>query len=920
MSTNPRDAFARWLESLKDNDPRLYDELRSRLDERLKGKDAAFTAESANAGPDTAGIVLETIVREGRPALLVQDNKITPDPNMAGGAAKVVVERLNESARNLEWALPLVGRVDLANYPGSLLYAGTGWLVAPNIVVTNRHVAQIIAQGGPGEFVFKPGRFGERLEVMVDYRHECDRHASVRVRVIGVKWIETDRAKADIALLEVDRRTDGVNPSFIDLASGDAAPGMFVAVVGYPARAPAYLIPDQAWMDRIYGGTYDIKRIAPGQMQANSRGWATHDCTTLGGNSGSVVLEMATGKAVALHFAGLYMIENYAVPASLIQAYLRDRPWQGAGQGRREEPRPQTSPVESASPPSPPATTAVSGAGWVSVTIPLTITVSLGAPQVGPGTPSEITRTRSAPTTIDEAANQLFRESRTSGVVAVWAGFEIEHGRMTDKPCLVVSALPERMEAVRQAAPSSYAGFPVQVRGATIAERIEAEGVGVPEAPVTSIMYNDGDRTGSGFSFDWVEEEMEVVLHVGPERSWSVLSEFLLSAQRELVSSMYQFHAAHVAAAVENRLKSGTEMTLVVAPQTRDPRSGKIPNGDFDRSETFEHWREKFADIFDPMFVPIGSQGLVANAYHIKVTVRDNSRVWLSSGNWTRTSQPLIAKSDLADPRVTGAAGNREWHAVLESNTLAERFWNHIKADYEQSLKLGGTEEAVQQEMLVDVPLSVIEAVELERAPARVVEPKVVKRSLRVRPLLTPDQRGAVYSKAVLQLIRSAKRQLLFQNQYIKMHGAESGFMSQLVSALTKKAQEIEDCRIILRKPNDELAYDLAQLKKRGIDINRQVRLLMNTHTKGIITDGARVLLGSHNWSSSGVTLNRDASVIFDDEEVAQYYAEAFELDWERASEPRFDDDPAEESVRPAERDGPPPGFARMSYWEYIEG
>ena len=99
----------------------------------------------------------------------------------------------------------------------------------------------------------------------------------------------------------------------------------------------------------------------------------------------------------------------------------------------------------------------------------------------------------------------------------------------------------------------------------------------------------------------------------------------------------------------------------------------------------------------------------------------------------------------------------------------------------------------------------------------------------------------------------------------------------------------------------------------------RQVRILTNTHTKGIIVDGKRVLIGSHNWSSQGVSLNRDASLIFDDEEVAQYYAEAFELDWERAREPRFDER-VDESIRPAEGNSPPPSFVRMSLADYLEG
>ncbi len=82
-------------------------------------------------------------------------------------------------------------------------------------------------------------------------------------------------------------------------------------------------------MERVFGGRYDVKRAAPGVMTPNSRGWATHDCTTLGGNSGSAVIDLATGKAVALHFAGAYVIENYAVPASTIRDYLKRRPWNG---------------------------------------------------------------------------------------------------------------------------------------------------------------------------------------------------------------------------------------------------------------------------------------------------------------------------------------------------------------------------------------------------------------------------------------------------------------------------------------------------------------------------------------------------------------------------------------------------------------
>jgi endonuclease G len=47
-----------------------------------------------------------------------------------------------------------------------------------------------------------------------------------------------------------------------------------------------------------------------------------HDATTLGGNSGSVVLDFASGRALGLHFAGTYLVGNYAVTAGQIRRAL----------------------------------------------------------------------------------------------------------------------------------------------------------------------------------------------------------------------------------------------------------------------------------------------------------------------------------------------------------------------------------------------------------------------------------------------------------------------------------------------------------------------------------------------------------------------------------------------------------------------
>ncbi|HEU4769592.1 MAG TPA: phospholipase D-like domain-containing protein, partial [Pyrinomonadaceae bacterium] len=871
----------------------------------------------------------------------VLENRVSFKNAIVDAAAETIINRLKQSLATVEPCIPLVGRIDVDNYPSSLTYVGTGWLVAPNIAVTNRHVADLIARSEDGKFSFRPGRFGEQLRVSLDYRHELGVNSKNAVKVARVIWIEPDAQGPDIAFLEMDKKTDGTSLPFIPISETDARADTDVVVIGYPARAPEHIIPNQGWMDQIYGGIYDIKRIAPGLLGNTSRGWSTHDCTTLGGNSGSVVVDMKTGKAVALHFAGLYMIENYAVPASTIAKYLKDRPWHGENVTTRPVVKPSPSTGNGHSPKTSPAKqvpavdageTSGSGVetrldqGQVTVTIPLTITVSLGRPQstdtttgTSPGTGGSTgTGTGTGKVTdIETAARELFRDHRVEGVSSVWSGYEIENGRLTDNECLVISAHPERVEDVRENVPSTFNGFPVEVRPAPVEDIMEAAGL-IPEAATTSIKYNDQDRTGPGFSFNWIDENMTLDLHVGPERSWTVLSKFLKGAQN-LVSSMYEFHAAHIAQAIEEDLHDGASLKLVLARQSRDPSNDEIPNGDFDRSDTFARWDENFSDRFNRIFVPLGANGLVALSYHIKVTVADSEKVWLSSGNWKRSSQPMIPSASLDNPTVTNRAGNREWHVVVRNTTLANRFGNHIKADFDRSADLGGTTESIEDQILVDVPLGFRESIETEAAPAKVLKPLRISRRVRMKPLLTPDKKGAVYSRAVLQLIRSAERQLLFQNQYIKMAGANSGFLKELVDALIEKAKSLDDCRIILRQENDSLDFDLSKLKQRGVDLERQVRVLPKTHTKGIIVDGRQVLVGSHNWSSLGVTLNRDASLIFDDEEVAQYYAEAFELDWNRSNEARVEE-AVFEGVRPAEGSAPRQGFERMTLSEYLEG
>jgi endonuclease G len=106
-----------------------------------------------------------------------------------------------------------------------------------------------------------------------------------------------------------------------------------------------------------------------------------HNCTTLGGNSGSVVVDLKRGEALGLHFSGSFLRTNFAVRADRVKERL-DALLAGTLRGKREVPartRPSRRPASMTSVATgPPAAASRVAKNATSITIPLTVTVSLG--------------------------------------------------------------------------------------------------------------------------------------------------------------------------------------------------------------------------------------------------------------------------------------------------------------------------------------------------------------------------------------------------------------------------------------------------------------------------------------------------------------------------------------------------------------
>jgi hypothetical protein len=939
----------RFVQRLLARRPQDRPEVEQRLQqlERVSGAglaDQTFEA-VGQAGPDPRAVALETIVNRERPVLFVRDGTFDLNEVTALGPEAVdLVDLMREQGSRLFPLLPLIGRIDVVNFP-NVDFVGTGWFVDTDVVVTNRHVASLIARWDGRQFAFARGVGGRPIDSSFCNAHEFDDlapDASRLFRVTEVLFIESDNGP-DIAFLRVDRRTDGRGPSFITVAPSDAAAELPVCTIGYPARAPRRVIPDQELMKQLYRDRFDVKRAAPGFTSGVDAGATTHDCTTLGGNSGSVVLGLASGLAVGLHFAGLYEEDNFAVRASVLTDYIRRKRWNSppsietprpdpppaASRGVSTAPAPAVSVVASASGPA--IVVPVGAAGQLSVTIPITLSVSVGAPYVAGTDPvgsaaaprAAIASVATDPAVAAERVEAVlpdFWAERPEGVLAARVGFFEADDLVGDVPCIAASVKPSELAGVQASAPAEYRGVPVRYLPADIDEQLQS----LPSVEaVATIAYDDAARTGERFSFAAVNEPMDITLHVGPEYSWEVLESFLKGSRGRLVSAIYEFHARHIKDAIQERLDDGGSLTMVMDTAT----FGKVhdPKDSFDRVTVFDSWSSRFP--FTRVVVPEGTGGLISDAYHIKVSVRDDDTFWLSSGNWKAgSSQPIITQEQRDNATEDDLPGNREWHVVIRNKKLAARFRNHILQDFTRSGVLGGgpVPASMLEETFVDVPIE--EAVVLERrAPTHILEPKTIGRRVKVRPLLTPDKEGAIYSEAVLDLIESARTSLLFQIPYISMPskpGEDRGFIDALIRALTAKLKTLADARVLLRSGGSRFSAPTHAawfFKSKGVNIAKRLRVIEDHHTKGMIVDGRRVLLGSHNWSRPGVSLNRDASLLFDDREVAAYYADAFEIDWLRANPVKPKKFIQEAPVLEAVGDAPPAGFQRVRLSELLK-
>lgn len=276
--------------------------------QRIESTDASLEALANGKILEASQVVdLEAIIHtKYRPAVFVVNDDYSTPPAPWGLFGETTARE------NIRACLKSIGRIELPSVY-DIPYGGTGFVVGEGLIMTNRHVAEIFCRGlGITNLHFKVDEASS-----INFRREM--LPSPDVLNITITEIVMIHPYWDMALLRVDGLSCEQIPLTLSTTHPDDLLDNNIAVIGYPAQD---LRNDIDLQNKIFGGAYNIKRLQPGKVGlsrtvpsfTNDVHAMTHDASTLGGNSGSAVIDVNTGEVVALHFAGAYLDANFAVP------------------------------------------------------------------------------------------------------------------------------------------------------------------------------------------------------------------------------------------------------------------------------------------------------------------------------------------------------------------------------------------------------------------------------------------------------------------------------------------------------------------------------------------------------------------------------------------------------------------------------
>ena len=337
-----------------------------------------------------------------------------------------------------------------------------------------------------------------------------------------------------------------------------------------------------------------------------------------------------------------------------------------------------------------------------------------------------------------------------------------------------------------------------------------------------------------------VEVTARVTTAVSPDAGLATLAKFLSGTTSSLIIGMYDFTSAEILGDFKSDLAGSKTLQLVLD----DP----APNPTRDQTdwETIQDLKQALGSRARTAWAltrsePFAAQWSFPYAYHIKVIVRDNGAVWLSSGNLNNSNEP-----DLSQPPTTE---DRDWHVIIEDANPARIFVAYLDFDYRtaaanQLPSQPAIEKAIEdarakraKEANPTPPRQPKNAAHARGSAGTSVPSKVFKNlTFRVTPLLTPDKlpntQNGQYVTNIINLIKGAQNSIYIELQYTEASKGAGAPYDELLQTIAGQVAAKKDVRLIVSANYAEKWGE--KMKDEGVDLTANIRTLPNVAQQGL--------------------------------------------------------------------------------------
>ena len=258
---------------------------------------------------------LEAIIEvTGRPAQRYSNGRVQSIKGALGD--NVHWQVIIATARSdINTASASVGKIAITNNFGLAEGLGTGWRTHDNLIVTNRHVALDLVSN-PTDPV-SAWKLDAGKKSFIDFAATDNSAGAKSFTISDLVFVAAD---IDLAILSITSAAATLPKSLTVNWAPESLDGREIYVVGHPFRRRASEL-----VVSVFGVADGTKRWSPGYVKriASEEPLLEHDCSTLGGNSGSCVFTTDTHEVVGVHFGGMNVNEetakgsaNLAIPLS----------------------------------------------------------------------------------------------------------------------------------------------------------------------------------------------------------------------------------------------------------------------------------------------------------------------------------------------------------------------------------------------------------------------------------------------------------------------------------------------------------------------------------------------------------------------------------------------------------------------------